>query len=42
MRLKQIDNVCYMKWKSAKRRYELVLPFGWIMRWKRKLRKDDD
>ena len=37
-RRRQIDKVCYMKWKSAKRRHEFVLPFGWIMQKKKILR----
>ena len=37
-RRRQIDKVCYMKWKSAKRKHEFVLPFGWIMQKKKILR----
>ena len=38
-RKRQVDKVCFMKWQKAKRNHELVLPFGWIMRKKRILRK---
>ena len=38
-RKRQIDKVCFMKWQKAKRNHEIVLPFGWIMRKKRILRK---
>lgn len=38
-RIRQIDKACYLKWKSAKKRKECVLPFGWIMRKKKLLRK---
>ena len=38
-RIRQIDKACYLKWKSAKKRKECVLPFGWIMRKKKILRK---
>lgn len=37
-RQRQIDKACFIKWKSAKRRHEIVLPFGWIMRKKKILR----
>lgn len=37
--IRQIDKACYLKWKSAKKRKECVLPFGWIMRKKKILRK---
>lgn len=37
-RIRQIDRACYLKWKSAKKRKECVLPFGWIMRKKKILR----
>ena len=39
MRLKQIDKVCYMKWKSAKRS-NYVMPWWWLMKVKRVLRKE--
>ena len=38
-RIRQIDKDCYLKWKAAKKRKEYVLPFGWIMRKKKILRK---
>ena len=38
-RIRQIDKACYLKWKAAKKRKEYVLPFGWIMRKKKILRK---
>ena len=38
-RIRQIDKACYLKWKAAKKRKECVLPFGWIMRKKKILRK---
>lgn len=38
-RKRQIDKVCFMKWQKAKRNHEIVLPFGWIMRKKKILRK---
>ena len=38
-RIRQIDKVCYIKWKAAKKRKERVLPFSWIMRKKKILRK---
>ena len=39
MRLKQIDKVCYMKWKSAKRS-NYVMPWWWLAKVKRTLRKE--
>ena len=38
-RIRQIDKACYLKWKAAKKRKECVLPFGWITRKKKILRK---
>ena len=38
-RIRQIDKACYLKWKATKKRKECVLPFGWIMRKKKILRK---
>ena len=38
-RKRQIDKVCFMKWQKAKRNHEIVMPFGWIMRKKKILRK---
>jgi spore coat polysaccharide biosynthesis predicted glycosyltransferase SpsG len=38
-RIRQIDKACYLKWQSSKKRGEFVLPFGWIMRQKKLLRK---
>lgn len=38
-RIRQIDKACYLKWKAAKKRKEYVLPFGWIMRKEKILRK---
>lgn len=38
-RIRQIDKACYLKWKAAKKRKEYVLPWGWIMRKKKILRK---
>lgn len=38
-RIRQIDKACYLKWKAAKKRKEYVLPFGWIMRERKILRK---
>lgn len=38
-RIRQIDKACYLKWKAAKKRKECVLPFGWIMRKNKILRK---
>ena len=38
-RIRQIDKACYIKWKAAKKRKERVLPFSWIMRKKKILRK---
>lgn len=38
-RIRQIDKACYLKWKTAKKRKEYVLPFGLIMRKKKILRK---
>ena len=38
IRKRQIDKVCYLKWKSAKRKHEIVMPFGLIMRKKKILR----
>ena len=38
-RIRQIDKACYLKWKAAKKRKECVLPFGWIMRKKKILRR---
>ena len=38
-RIRQIDKACYLKWKAAKKRKEYVLPFGWIMRKNKILRK---
>ena len=37
-RIRQIDKACYLKWQSAKKRGEFVLPFGWIMQIKKILR----
>lgn len=38
-RIRQIDRAYYLKWKAAKKRKEYVLPWGWIMRKKKILRK---
>lgn len=38
-RIRQIDKAYYLKWKAAKKRKEYVLPWGWIMRKKKILRK---
>lgn len=40
-RKRQIDKICFMKWQKAKRNHEIVLPFGWIMRKKKILRKTE-
>lgn len=37
-RIRQIDKACYLKWQSAKKRGEFVLPFGQIMKIKKILR----
>lgn len=38
-RIRQIDKAYYLKWKAAKKRKEYVLPWCWIMRKKKILRK---
>ena len=38
-RIRQIDKACYLKWKAAKKRKEYVLPWGWIMKKNKILRR---
>jgi len=38
-RERQIDKACYLKWKAAKKRGEYVMPWGWLTKKKKVLRK---